>query len=148
MESRASGLRNVSIEDKNLTFYSWGYQVYIVIMIFTFSFKKLVISSSTFIIFLMVILKILNMVFTIVSKVGLLGEKLQLYTDEGSSKANWTTFNTSSQQLKWYKVRIKVCKEVYTPTKCLLFLLHYKTVTSLPIISRNLMRLRGVTPLH
>lgn len=82
-----------------------------------------------------------------VSKVGLLGEKLQLYTDEGSSKANWTTFNTSSQQLKWYKVMIEVCKEVYTPTKCLLFLLHYKTVTSLPI-SRNLMRLRGVILLH
>ncbi|XP_057795713.1 beta-galactosidase 16-like isoform X3 [Salvia miltiorrhiza] len=61
MEGRASGLRNASIGDKDLTYYSWGYQV------------------------------------------GLVGEKLQLYTEEGSSKAEWSKFNHSSQQLKWYK---------------------------------------------
>ncbi|KAG6388654.1 hypothetical protein SASPL_150086 [Salvia splendens] len=63
MEKRASGLRNVSIGDKDLTFSSWGYQV------------------------------------------GLVGEKLQLYTEEGSSKAEWSKFNRYSQQLKWYKAR-------------------------------------------
>ncbi|XP_042031931.1 beta-galactosidase 16-like isoform X1 [Salvia splendens] len=63
MEKRASGLRNVSIGDKDLTFSSWGYQV------------------------------------------GLVGEKLQLYTEEGSSKAEWSKFNQSPQQLKWYKAR-------------------------------------------
>ncbi|KAL8482213.1 hypothetical protein ACS0TY_028386 [Phlomoides rotata] len=61
MEHRASGLQAVSIHDKSLTNYSWGYQV------------------------------------------GLLGEKLQLYTKEGSNRAKWSKFNSSSQPLKWFK---------------------------------------------
>ncbi|KAH6759196.1 beta-galactosidase 16 [Perilla frutescens var. frutescens] len=63
LEIRASGLRNMSIENTDITNYTWGYQV------------------------------------------GLLGEKLQLYTEEGSSKENWGKFNSSSPQLKWYKSR-------------------------------------------
>ncbi|KAK4381269.1 Beta-galactosidase 16 [Sesamum angolense] len=34
---------------------------------------------------------------------GLLGERLQFYTEEGSSHAQWLNFNSSSQQLTWYK---------------------------------------------
>ena len=37
-------------------------------------------------------------------KVGLLGEKLQVYTSTGSSKVEWNKYN-SSKQLTWYKVR-------------------------------------------
>ncbi|KAK4391053.1 Beta-galactosidase 16 [Sesamum angolense] len=36
---------------------------------------------------------------------GLLGERLQFYTEEGSSHAQWLNFNSSSQQLTWYKVK-------------------------------------------
>ncbi|KAH6800010.1 beta-galactosidase 16, partial [Perilla frutescens var. hirtella] len=36
-------------------------------------------------------------------QVGLVGEKLQLYTEEGSKKAKWSKFNSSSHPLKWYK---------------------------------------------
>ncbi|KAK9291537.1 hypothetical protein L1049_019485 [Liquidambar formosana] len=37
-------------------------------------------------------------------QVGLLGEKLQIYTDSGSSKLKWSTFGSSGHQpLKWYK---------------------------------------------
>ncbi|KAK6132340.1 hypothetical protein DH2020_033900 [Rehmannia glutinosa] len=65
MERRAAGLQTVSLQEnqvlKNLTNYSWGYQV------------------------------------------GLLGERLQLYTEEGSNNAQWNKFNSSSQPLKWYK---------------------------------------------
>ncbi|KAI3464538.1 hypothetical protein Pfo_021201 [Paulownia fortunei] len=65
LERRAAGLQTVSVQEnqdvKNLTNYSWGYQV------------------------------------------GLLGERLQLYTEEGSSHAQWSNFNSSSQPLKWYK---------------------------------------------
>ncbi|KAK6132284.1 hypothetical protein DH2020_033984 [Rehmannia glutinosa] len=65
MERRAAGLQTVSLQEnqvlKNLTNYSWGYQV------------------------------------------GLLGERLQLYTEEGSNNAQWNNFNSSSQPLKWYK---------------------------------------------
>lgn len=46
----------------------------------------------------------------IVAKVGLLGEKLELYTEEGSSKVEWSKFKHSPQELKWYKVRIQVSK--------------------------------------
>ncbi|KAL0326147.1 UNVERIFIED_CONTAM: Beta-galactosidase 16 [Sesamum radiatum] len=65
MERRAAGLHTVTIQEnqvvKNLTNYSWGYQV------------------------------------------GLLGERLQFYTEEGSSIAQWLNFNSSSQPLTWYK---------------------------------------------
>lgn len=37
-------------------------------------------------------------------KVGLLGEKLQVYTEDGSSKVQWSTYKSSSQPLTWYKV--------------------------------------------
>lgn len=37
-------------------------------------------------------------------KVGLCGEKLQIYTDEGSGNVQWNNFE-SSQPLSWYKVR-------------------------------------------
>ncbi|CAL5384877.1 unnamed protein product [Camellia sinensis] len=36
-------------------------------------------------------------------QVGLLGEKLQVYTKDGSSKVQWSTYNSSSQPLTWYK---------------------------------------------
>lgn len=37
-------------------------------------------------------------------KVGLLGEKLQVYTSQGSSKVQWNKYS-SSKLLTWYKVR-------------------------------------------
>lgn len=37
-------------------------------------------------------------------KVGLLGEKLQVYTSQGSSKVQWDKYS-SSKLLTWYKVR-------------------------------------------
>ncbi|KAL2232361.1 beta-galactosidase 16 [Sesamum indicum] len=65
LERRAAGLHTVTIQEnqvvKNLTNYSWGYQV------------------------------------------GLLGERLQFHTEEGSSHAQWLNFNSSSQPLTWYK---------------------------------------------
>ncbi|KAA8538426.1 hypothetical protein F0562_028028 [Nyssa sinensis] len=36
-------------------------------------------------------------------QVGLLGEKLQIYTEEGTSKVQWSRFGSSHQPLKWYK---------------------------------------------
>ncbi|KAL6515520.1 hypothetical protein OROHE_018554 [Orobanche hederae] len=36
-------------------------------------------------------------------QVGLLGERLRLYTEEGQYYAQWTSFNPSSKPLKWYK---------------------------------------------
>ncbi|GFY85422.1 glycosyl hydrolase family 35 protein [Actinidia rufa] len=36
-------------------------------------------------------------------KVGLLGEKLQVYTEDGSSKVQWSKFSSSAQPLTWYK---------------------------------------------
>ncbi|CAK9168741.1 unnamed protein product [Ilex paraguariensis] len=36
-------------------------------------------------------------------QVGLLGEMLQVYTNEGSSKVQWSKFNSSSQPVTWYK---------------------------------------------
>ncbi|XP_052200823.1 LOW QUALITY PROTEIN: beta-galactosidase 16-like [Diospyros lotus] len=36
-------------------------------------------------------------------QVGLNGEALQVYTEEGSSKVRWSSFNSSAQPLKWYK---------------------------------------------
>ncbi|XP_070056012.1 beta-galactosidase 16 isoform X3 [Nicotiana tomentosiformis] len=64
LEHRALGVQSVIIQDsdeaKNITNYSWGYQV------------------------------------------GLLGEKLQIYSSEGSKSANWSSLG-SSQPLTWYK---------------------------------------------
>ncbi|XP_016499752.1 beta-galactosidase 16-like isoform X4 [Nicotiana tabacum] len=64
LEHRALGVQSVIIQDnseaKNITNYSWGYQV------------------------------------------GLLGEKLQIYSSEGSKSANWSSLS-SSQPLTWYK---------------------------------------------
>lgn len=37
-------------------------------------------------------------------KVGLLGEKLQIYTASGSSKVKWESFLSSTKPLTWYKV--------------------------------------------
>lgn len=37
-------------------------------------------------------------------KVGLLGEKLQIYTAGGSSKVQWESFQSSTKPLTWYKV--------------------------------------------
>ncbi|KAJ0025020.1 hypothetical protein Pint_07439 [Pistacia integerrima] len=34
---------------------------------------------------------------------GLLGENLQIYTDQGSSKVQWNKFSSSRQPLSWYK---------------------------------------------
>ncbi|KAK4481313.1 hypothetical protein RD792_012198 [Penstemon davidsonii] len=65
LEKKAAGLTSVSIKDnqvvKDLTNYSWGYQV------------------------------------------GLLGERLELYTEKGSSGPQWFIFNSSSKPLTWYK---------------------------------------------
>ncbi|GER49164.1 beta-galactosidase [Striga asiatica] len=36
-------------------------------------------------------------------QVGLLGERLQIYTEKGSIQAQWRKFNPSSKTLKWYK---------------------------------------------
>ncbi|CAA0827926.1 Beta-galactosidase 16 [Striga hermonthica] len=36
-------------------------------------------------------------------QVGLLGERLQIYTEKGSIQAQWRRFNSSSKPLKWYK---------------------------------------------
>ncbi|CAN4121080.1 unnamed protein product [Withania somnifera] len=36
-------------------------------------------------------------------QVGLLGEKLQIYTSEGAKSANWRILGSSTQQLTWYK---------------------------------------------
>ncbi|KAJ0025346.1 hypothetical protein Pint_07369 [Pistacia integerrima] len=36
-------------------------------------------------------------------QVGLLGENLQIYTDQGSSKVQWNKFSSSRQPLSWYK---------------------------------------------
>ncbi|KAL6492900.1 hypothetical protein OROGR_032659 [Orobanche gracilis] len=36
-------------------------------------------------------------------QVGLLGERLRLYTEEGQYYAQWTSFNPCSKTLKWYK---------------------------------------------
>ncbi|XP_044475923.1 beta-galactosidase 16-like [Mangifera indica] len=36
-------------------------------------------------------------------QVGLVGENLQIYTDEGSSKVGWNKFSSSRQPLSWYK---------------------------------------------
>ncbi|CAN4121085.1 unnamed protein product [Withania somnifera] len=64
LERRALGVESVIIQDnkerKNITNFSWGYQV------------------------------------------GLLGEKLQIYSLEGSKSANWNSLG-SSQPLIWYK---------------------------------------------
>lgn len=40
-------------------------------------------------------------------KVGLLGEKLQIFSEEGSTGVQWANFANSSQSLTWYKVNIK-----------------------------------------
>ncbi|XP_060198279.1 beta-galactosidase 16-like isoform X1 [Lycium barbarum] len=64
LERRALGVKSVIIQDskeaKDITDFSWGYQV------------------------------------------GLYGEKLQIYTLEGSKSANWSSLG-SSQPLTWYK---------------------------------------------
>ncbi|XP_060198278.1 beta-galactosidase 16-like [Lycium barbarum] len=36
-------------------------------------------------------------------QVGLLGEKLQIYTSEGAKSGNWSSLGSSTQQLTWYK---------------------------------------------
>ncbi|XP_057490523.1 beta-galactosidase 16 isoform X1 [Actinidia eriantha] len=36
-------------------------------------------------------------------QVGLFGEKLQVYTEDGSSKVQWSKFSSSAQPLTWYK---------------------------------------------
>ncbi|MCD9645778.1 Beta-galactosidase 6 [Datura stramonium] len=36
-------------------------------------------------------------------QVGLLGEKLQIYTPEGAKSGNWSRLGSSTQQLTWYK---------------------------------------------
>ncbi|KAL3641243.1 Beta-galactosidase 16 [Castilleja foliolosa] len=38
-------------------------------------------------------------------QVGLLGERLEIYTDEGSNKVKWNNFGSSSKPLKWYKTK-------------------------------------------
>ena len=38
--------------------------------------------------------------------IGLLGEKLQIYTASGSSKVQWESFQSSTKPLTWYKVYI------------------------------------------
>lgn len=43
--------------------------------------------------------------FNNLMKVGLLGEKLQIYTDMGSQKVQWSKFGDSTTRLlTWYKV--------------------------------------------
>lgn len=37
-------------------------------------------------------------------KVGLLGEKLQIYTVNGLSKVQWENFQSSTKPLTWYQV--------------------------------------------
>lgn len=37
-------------------------------------------------------------------QVGLLGEKLQLYTEQGSSQIQWGNFSSPQNPLTWYKV--------------------------------------------
>ncbi|KAK4401395.1 Beta-galactosidase 13 [Sesamum angolense] len=39
----------------------------------------------------------------IMAQVGVAGEKMQLYTEEGSKKAQWTEFNGTPTPLTWYK---------------------------------------------
>ncbi|XP_027368337.1 beta-galactosidase 16-like [Abrus precatorius] len=61
LERRAAGLYKVTIDGRDLTHQSWGYQV------------------------------------------GLLGEKLQIYTAIGSSKVQWKSLGNSTNPLTWYQ---------------------------------------------
>ncbi|XP_039003307.1 beta-galactosidase 6-like [Hibiscus syriacus] len=38
-------------------------------------------------------------------QIGLIGEKLQIYTDQSPSKVQWTTLSSSRNPLTWYKTR-------------------------------------------
>lgn len=44
--------------------------------------------------------------FCFMMKVGLLGEKLSIYTDEGSSNVTWSQYE-NPRTLTWYKVSIR-----------------------------------------
>ena len=47
-------------------------------------------------------------------KVGLLGERLQIYTDHGSSKIQWSRYGSSRhQRLTWYKVGLLLARFVF-----------------------------------
>ncbi|KAI4307247.1 hypothetical protein L6164_030453 [Bauhinia variegata] len=61
LERRDAGLRRVQVDGRDLSNYTWGYQV------------------------------------------GLLGEKLQIFTPLGSSKVRWEKLRGSTQSLTWYK---------------------------------------------
>ncbi|KAL3638845.1 Beta-galactosidase 16 [Castilleja foliolosa] len=43
-------------------------------------------------------------------QVGLLGERLQIYTDKGSNDVQWNNFDSSSRPLKWYKAKLDAPK--------------------------------------
>lgn len=49
--------------------------------------------------------KLILLIFFFFLKVGLLGEKLQIYTDFGSRQVEWRRYGSSTHQpLTWYKV--------------------------------------------
>ncbi|GFP89833.1 beta-galactosidase 7 [Phtheirospermum japonicum] len=43
-------------------------------------------------------------------QVGLLGERLRIYAEEGSNKVKWSNFDSSSRPLKWYKTKFDTPK--------------------------------------
>lgn len=45
-------------------------------------------------------------------QVGLLGEKLQIYMDQGSNRVQWRNFSSAGNPLTWYKVHRLILQEL------------------------------------
>lgn len=75
--------------------------------------------------------------FHLLTKVGLLGEKLSVYTEVGSSHVSWSEYSSPST-LTWYKVRETLTSSFLTTYSyingVILFLISLKLIYLLPLL--------------